>query len=63
MTRTDCLIAATIAEIEKNRSLLDTSIDALGGLTIRLKFNEGGIVRASWLEPETRPTKTGAVGR
>ncbi len=60
MTRTDCLILAAVAELERNRALLDSVLDAdqLGGLAVRLKFNGGGIVRASWLEPETKVTQT-----
>ena len=63
MTRTDCLIRAGTAELDRNRSLIEGALDGLGGLAIRLKFNEQGIVRASWIEPETRPTLTGASGR
>lgn len=63
MSRTDCLIRAATAELERNRTLIEGALDGLGGLSVRLKFNEKGIVRASWLESETRPTLTGASGK
>ena len=65
MTRTDCLIAAAVAEIERNRAIIDRDLDEglLGGLSVVLKLNECGVVRASWIARETEPTKTGAAGR
>lgn len=65
MTRTDCLIQAAVAEIERNRSIIDRDLDEglLGGLGVVLKLNECGVVRASWIERESKPTQTGASGR